>query len=263
MYIPASSVLTSYAYQAAGGGAAGVLAAWNAARSAGLSAAALVGGDGADATGQAAALGAAGFGLAEAAGQGNQALQDLLRMGPDLGLLLPGAPEGQGNPALAGAEARYAYLQALRAGQGRLYTDALTTAAGTGAPGVTQLLASSQLPVPVAPAEEPPSQPAEPSPLTAFRAAPQDADGNGFVSALERTTYAFQHPVLDPADADQNGFVSPVERQAYALAHPAFDPADANGDGFVSFLEAQAYAQDHPASGFDTGVRTATVDTYA
>lgn len=287
MDLQVATALSLYAYLQAGKGASGILASLGTARNAGLQAAGLVGGGtGVPATSQAAAQGGATYGLFASAGEGNRALQDLLRTGTGLSDLLPTGP-GFLDPT-AGTQAAYAYAQALKEGQGQAFLEAALQGASPGDV-VTSLLASSQLPEPpteqeplgtpdlAAPSAAPstaPSQtaagttspgttPTGTAPEPTFRAAPQDANGDGLVSNQEWLTYGFQHPGLDPADANQDGFVTPVERQAYALGHPPADPADGNGDGFVSYLEAQAYARDHPASGMDGGIRTAMVDTFA
>jgi len=282
MDLQVATALSLYAYLQAGKGASGILASLGTARSAGVQAAGLVGGGtGVLATSQAAAQGGATYGLFASAGEGNRALQDLLRTGTGLGDLLPAGP-GFVDPT-AGTQAAYAYAQALKEGQGQTFLEAALQGASPGDM-VTSLLASSQLPEP--PTEAAAGTPDLAAPATApsratseaaspgmgatgttsestFRAVPQDANGDGLVSNQEWLTYGFQHPGLDPADANQDGFVTPVERQAYALAHPPADPADGNGDGFVSYLEAQAYARDHPAPGLDGGIRTAMVDTFA
>lgn len=263
MDLQLSAALSRYAYHLAGGGYAGVLAALESTRTTATAAAGLVAGASAGedllARTQATELAAGAYGLEVAGGGDDQALQDLLRLGPETPEWLPVATDPLAEAGVVAAEARYAYLQALRAGQGQAFALATAAQVRTDLGQATRLLASAELPEPTGPLPEDatpdatPDAGADPAGETSGDRAPaflgyarQDADQDGLVSALEFNAYAARHPGLAVADANQDGQVTPAEGLAYGLAHPSLDPADTNFDGVVSGAEALAYELAHP-----------------
>ncbi|HJW32096.1 MAG TPA: hypothetical protein VJ505_01910 [Holophagaceae bacterium] len=240
MYVGAPSALASYAYQQAGGSTQGILAALNVATQAGSDVAGLLQSAGATGVqaGPAPGLTAETYAFNAAAGQGAQALQDLLN--PPLGYAnLFMNPQGVTDPAQAQAYAAYLYSQAQAQGQTTLLTKAMLKAADA-----TAQTATTQLQAPAAkePVAEAPAKRAAP----AMGFDPLDTNQDGLVSPAESRAYGLSHPGLDPMDANYDGFVSTAEELAYARAHAFLDPQDTNYDGYVSTGEARAYSLRHP-----------------
>ncbi|MBI3132167.1 MAG: hypothetical protein HYZ13_12670 [Acidobacteria bacterium] len=206
--------LASYAYQLAGGGSQGVLAALAALKTAGSDVAGLIQSAG-PGTGVEPALQASqdsglevgAFGLQVGAGLGAQALQDLLN-----------PPLGFANPLLS--TQGFLSLEAATAFAGYLYAEAQRTGQ-TGA--FTQYALNSA--------------------LDALLGTPNDLLEPGPASE------ALRQATLDPKDANEDGIVTPAETLFYALSHPQFVPQDANLDGFVTPAEALAYELRHPGGG--------------
>lgn len=241
MDIGAPALLASYAYQQAGGGREGVLAALGTLDAPSRTATTLIGGGPTGDTLELGAtdLGAATYGLAAAGGQGSAALQELLNRTVSYDALFGQTP-GALDARSAAAYAAYQYAQAQRTGQIPAFLkEALGPSGSVSQAYAADLLGSVPMveaPAPAAKEAETPAgvdthqTAATPTLLDSFAYDPMDTNQDGVVSAGETLAYGLDHAFLDPRDTNFDGFVSPMEAQVYAWRHPSLAAtAEASG----------------------------------